>query len=130
MIKVKFALEQATKAQRGVELLLYSFFNLGARWGRWLRTRSGHFTPGKENGYLLYRRLGGPQRRSGRMREISLLAVFDPQAVQPVPSRYTDCAVTAHPQYIKATTGHSDQERQIVQHSSSRATLRLLSESV
>ena len=28
---VKFALEQVTKAQRGVEVCLYSFFNLGAR---------------------------------------------------------------------------------------------------
>jgi hypothetical protein len=33
-IKVKeFTLEHVMKAQRGVELELYSFFNLGARWG-------------------------------------------------------------------------------------------------
>jgi hypothetical protein len=32
-VKVKFALQQVTKAQRGVEVQLYSFFNLGARWG-------------------------------------------------------------------------------------------------
>ena len=31
--KVKFALEQATKAHRGVEVYFYSFFNLGSRWG-------------------------------------------------------------------------------------------------
>jgi hypothetical protein len=32
-IKVKgnFALEQATRAQRGVEIYLHTFFNLGAR---------------------------------------------------------------------------------------------------
>jgi hypothetical protein len=30
-IKVKFTLEQSTKAQRGSRVLLYSFFNLGAR---------------------------------------------------------------------------------------------------
>jgi len=30
---VKFTIEQATKAQRGVQVYLYSFFNLGARWG-------------------------------------------------------------------------------------------------
>jgi hypothetical protein len=29
-VKVKVALEQATKAQEGVGLYLYSFFNLGA----------------------------------------------------------------------------------------------------
>jgi len=33
-VKVKFSLEQATKAQRGgVDAQLYSFFNLCARWG-------------------------------------------------------------------------------------------------
>jgi hypothetical protein len=31
--KVKVTLEQAMKAQRGVEVKLYSFLNLGARWG-------------------------------------------------------------------------------------------------
>jgi hypothetical protein len=33
MVKIKVTLEQATKAQRGVELYLYSFHNVGARWG-------------------------------------------------------------------------------------------------
>ena len=33
MKKVKFILEQAVKAQRGVEIWLSSFFNLGSRWG-------------------------------------------------------------------------------------------------
>jgi hypothetical protein len=32
-VKVKFTLEQATKANMGVELQLYSFFNFVARWG-------------------------------------------------------------------------------------------------
>ena len=32
-LEVKFILVQATRAQRGVELYLYSFFNLAARWG-------------------------------------------------------------------------------------------------
>jgi hypothetical protein len=31
-VKVKFTLEQATNAQRGVDVYLYSFFNLGRRW--------------------------------------------------------------------------------------------------
>jgi hypothetical protein len=34
-VKVKFTLEQTTKAQRGLEVWLYSFFDLGARWGGW-----------------------------------------------------------------------------------------------
>jgi hypothetical protein len=31
--KVKVALKQSMKVLRGVEVQLYSFFNLGARWG-------------------------------------------------------------------------------------------------
>jgi hypothetical protein len=38
----------------------------------------------------LYRRLGGPQDRSGRVRKISPPPGFDPRTVQPVASRYTD----------------------------------------
>jgi len=33
--------------------------------GGWLTPRPDHFTPGKETRYTLYRRLGGPQGRSG-----------------------------------------------------------------
>jgi hypothetical protein len=33
LINVKFALEQAIKAQMGVEVQLYPFFNLGTTWG-------------------------------------------------------------------------------------------------
>ena len=32
-LNVKFTLEQATEAQIGIELYLYSIFNLAARWG-------------------------------------------------------------------------------------------------
>ena len=53
-----------------MEVELYSFFNLGARWGGWL-SRPGRFTPGKEIRYPLHRKLGGPQVRSGWARKIS-----------------------------------------------------------
>jgi hypothetical protein len=36
--------------------------------------------------YPLYRRLGGPHGRSGRVRKISLLRGFDPWTVQLVPT--------------------------------------------
>ena len=68
--KVKFGLEHTVKAQRGsrgTTVLL----DLGARWGGWLTPRPGRFTPGKETRYPLYRRLGGPQGRCGRVRKIS-----------------------------------------------------------
>ena len=51
---------------------------------------------GREGGVVnatprpLYRRLGGPQRRSRRVRKILPLPGFDPRTAQPVTSRYTD----------------------------------------
>jgi len=50
--------------------------------------------PGKAR-YTLYRRLGGPQGRSGQVRKISPLFEFDPRTVQPIASRYTDYALPA-----------------------------------
>ena len=50
--------------------------------------------PGKTR-YPLYRRLAGPQGRSGRLRKISPAPGFDPRTVQPVASRYTDWAIPA-----------------------------------
>jgi len=46
--------------------------------------------------YTLYRRLGGPQGRSGQGRKISPPTGFDPRIVQPIASRYTDWAIPAH----------------------------------
>ena len=66
-----FNLEEATKAQSGVEKYLYSFFNLDDRWGGLLTARSGCFTPGKEIRYPFYRRLSRPQGQSGLVRKIS-----------------------------------------------------------
>ena len=48
--------------------------------------------PGKTR-YPLYRRLGGPQSRSGEVRKISPPPGFDPRTVQPVANRYTDYAI-------------------------------------
>jgi hypothetical protein len=50
--------------------------------------------PGKTR-YPLYRGLGGPQSRSGQVRKISPPPGFDPRAVRPVASRYTDWAIPA-----------------------------------
>jgi rRNA maturation protein Nop10 len=58
--------------------------------GGWSTPRPGRLTPGKETRYALYRRLGGPQGRSGRVRKISTPPGFDPRTVQPVASRYND----------------------------------------
>ena len=55
--------------------------------------------PGKTR-YPLYRRLGGPQGRFGRVWKISPPPGFDPPTVQPVASRYTDRAIQAHIVFI------------------------------
>ena len=48
--------------------------------------------PPGETRYPFYRRLDGPQGRSGQVRTISPPLGFDPRTVQPVGSRYTDYA--------------------------------------
>jgi hypothetical protein len=95
--KVKSTLEQATKAQRGSRGIAPLFLLFSALdGGGWSTSRPGRFTPGKESRYPLYRRLGGPQGRSGRVRKISPPLGLDPRTVQPVASRYTDWAIPAH----------------------------------
>jgi hypothetical protein len=60
------------------------------------RHASAALPPGKTR-YPLYRRLGGPQGRSGRVRKISPPPEFDPPTYHPVVGRNTDWAVPAHP---------------------------------
>jgi hypothetical protein len=72
-VKVNFTLAQATKAQRGEQryssaLSLTSA--LDGVGGQRLAPAASPPPPGKTR-YPLYRRLGGPQGRSGRVRKIS-----------------------------------------------------------
>ena len=60
----------------------------------------GRFIPGKETQYPLYRRLGGPRGRSGRVRKNLLPPVFDPRTVQPIASLYNVYAIPAHILYL------------------------------
>jgi hypothetical protein len=78
--------EQPQRVDRGIDL---SFRDLEG--GEWSASRPGRFTSGKTR-YPLYRRLGGPQGRSGRVRKFSIPPGFDPRTVQPVDSRYNDWA--------------------------------------
>jgi len=55
-------------------------------------SRPGRSLPPGKTRYLLYRRLGGPQSQSGKVRKISPPPGFDPRTVQPVASRYTEYA--------------------------------------
>ena len=54
-----------------VEVYLYSFLNLGARWGVGGQRHAPVALPAGKTRYPLYRRLVGPQGRSGRKRKIS-----------------------------------------------------------
>ena len=55
-------------------------------------SRPSRSLPPRKTRYSLYRRLGGPQGRSGQVRKISSPPGFDRRTVQPVASGYTDCA--------------------------------------
>jgi hypothetical protein len=67
--KVKFTLEQATKAQKGnITLLSLTTTGLDEVGGQ--RLAPAALPPGKTR-YPLYKRLGGPHGRSERVRKIS-----------------------------------------------------------
>jgi hypothetical protein len=53
-------------------------------------SRPGHSLPPGKTWYPLYRKLSGPQGRSGQVRKILPPPGFDPQTVQSIASRYTD----------------------------------------
>jgi hypothetical protein len=53
-------------------------------------------SPQGKTQFSLYRRLGGPQGRSGQVQKILPPLGFDPWTVQPVVSHYTDWAIPVH----------------------------------
>ena len=70
--KVKVPPLQATKALRaGRGIAVHNFIPLYWWWGGGSVPRYGRFTPRERPRYPLYRRLGGPQGRSGRVGKIS-----------------------------------------------------------
>jgi hypothetical protein len=83
------------KVQKGITVPPYSFFYLDPRWGWVIIAIPGRFIPRKETHYPLYRRLDGPQGRTGRVRKTSLLPEFDPRPIPTVASRYIDHAFPA-----------------------------------
>jgi hypothetical protein len=54
--------------------------------------RPSRFTPGKNSRYPLYKKLRGPQCRSGRLCRISPPRRYEPRTAQPVVSRYAPTA--------------------------------------
>ena len=80
-----------------VEVYLYPISDLGTEDGIWgSAPRPGRFTPGKDP-VLIIQEAGwapGPVWTDGE-NLASPPPGFDPQTVQPVASRYTDCGISA-----------------------------------
>jgi hypothetical protein len=99
---VDFTLSLATKAVRkSRNIALFWCYTSALEGGKGSMSRSGRFLPPAKTRYPLYRRLGGPQGRSGQVRKISPPPGFHPQTIQPVASRCTDWAT--RPNAIQVT---------------------------
>jgi hypothetical protein len=90
----------AHRGSRGI--LLYPFMTTALEGGEGSASRPGRSLPPGETQYPLYRRLGGPQGRSGQVRKISPPPGFDPRTVQLV-SRYTDYATRPTEPWVTPT---------------------------
>jgi len=79
-------------AHRGSRCINLLFLDHGTRRGEGSASRLGRSLPPEKNRYPLYRRLGGPQSRSGLVRKISSQPVFDARTFQPLYSHCTEWA--------------------------------------
>ena len=97
-VKVKRTTAQALRlctgrtARRGSKGIALPFHDHDMRsvWGS--ASHPGRSLPPGKTRYPLYKRLGGPQGRSGKVQKISPPPEFDPRTVYPVASRSTDWA--------------------------------------
>ena len=69
-------------------------------WSEWSAVRPGRTLPQGKTRYPFYRRLGGPQGRSGRAENLVPTGIRS-QTVQPVVSRYTDWTTRPNVQHLK-----------------------------
>ena len=74
---------------RWVEVYLYSSMTAALEGGEWSAARPGRILPQGKTRYPFYRRLGGPQGRSGPGENLVPTGIRC-RTVQPVVSRYTD----------------------------------------
>ena len=72
-----------------VELYLYSSMSATLEGGEWSAARTGRTLPPGKKRHRFYRRLGGPQGRSGRAENL-VTTVIRFLTVQSIVSRYTD----------------------------------------
>ena len=96
-VRVKVTLVQALRlctgrlAHRGSRGISLPFLGHGTRRVEGSASRPGRSLPPGKTRYPLYRRLSGPQGRSGLAVNLTPPG-FNPRTVQPVVSRYTDWA--------------------------------------
>jgi hypothetical protein len=83
---------QAVRPIGGVKVQLYSFMTTALEGGEGSASRPGRSLPPGKTRSPLYRRVGGPQGRSGKCGKSRPPPGFDLRTVQPVASRYTDWA--------------------------------------
>jgi hypothetical protein len=79
------------KAQGGIDVELYSFFNLGTRWGGWSAPYPGRFTPRKETSFLFYRRLGGPEGWLGCLADLTAIGIWSADCAARSKTLYRSC---------------------------------------
>jgi len=72
-----------------VEVQIYSSMTAALEGGEWSAARPGCTLPPGKARYPFYRRLGGPQGRSGRAEDLVPTRIRS-WTVQPIVSRYTD----------------------------------------
>ena len=92
----EFTLEQATKGQRGVEVSLYSFFNLGARWGVGGQRHAPAALPTEGPGSHCIGGWVGLRAGLDENGKYRPPPGFDPRTVHLVARRYTNYAIPAH----------------------------------
>jgi hypothetical protein len=91
-VKVKYTLEDP-EGELGLSPILSLTSALNG--GRCKTPHPRRVTTGKEHRYPFYRRLGGPQDRSGWERKVSLQPGFDTPTVRSVSNRSNDSTITA-----------------------------------
>jgi len=94
-VDLKFTQNRPWRPRRGVEIWLYSFFHLGARWGGWSTPHPDHFTPGKRHGTHCTEGWVGPRAGLDGWGNLAPTEIR-PRTIQPVASRYIDYALPAH----------------------------------
>jgi hypothetical protein len=73
----------------GVEVQLYYFFNLGARWGGWSTPHPGRFTPGKDPVPIVQEAGWAPEPVWAGAENLTPPPGSDPRTVRSVAGRYT-----------------------------------------